>query len=347
MVDRRLRIAVLLAPSFFTAPMAWGAPRSSSSEPTARLVYECKLARNDCPDERSFRALVTARLGRDPFADRAERSLRVTVLPDSGGIVGRADLTGEGAPRQERTIRSSLHECEALVEALASVVALNLTPRSDPEKLPPLPPPAEPPTARTASDLAPPATAPVRELGATGADADRRRGTAEPASAVRFAARAAVVTSFGLLPGASIGGELGAGFARGWFSLVAMGRGETQIGQATGVSGEKLDAAMFSGGVMPCLSAAWFSGCGTAWIGVLQGRAPEAASSALGSSTTAFVGARIGADIPLGAGLRLAPQVELWVPLVRTTLVYAQTPTWTAPALLGSAGVGLVYIPGP
>jgi hypothetical protein len=161
---------------------------------------------------------------------------------------------------------------------------------------------------------------------------------------VRFAARAAFVVGLGLLPGASLGGEVGAGVRRGAFVLFATGRGEAQAGEARGSQGERLDGALFTGGVLPCFVASWFAACAGASVGKLQGRAPEAATPSLGSSTVAYAGARIGAEVPLGAGLRLAPHVELTVPLVRTTLLYAQSPAWVAPALAGSLGFGLVYV---
>lgn len=315
-----------------------------ATRPSARLLYERRGAGDACPDEHAFRALVTARLGQDPFTDAAERAVRIEIVAEGGRIAGRVEIAGSGAPKQERTVRGAPRDCEAVVEALASVVALSLAPpTSEPapaasavEPLPPLPPGPTPASVPTT------ASAPVI------ADRASERPTEEqPASPLRFAARAALVTSLGLLPAAAVGGEAGAGLARGWFSLYLMGRAEAQPGHARGVSGERLDGAVFSGGALPCFTAGWFSGCASIWVGALQGRAPDAVTPSLGSSVVGYGGARALAAIPLGAGLHLAPQVEAWVPFVRTTLVYATAPTWTAPAIVASFGLGLTYVPSP
>lgn len=333
-------VATLVGTSALLASIAYAAPASS---PMAHLTYERNVARDDCPDERAFRALVTARLGHDPFAELEGRSVRVRVTSDASRIVGRVEITEEGASHQERTVRGAAQECEAVVEALASVVALNLMPptESDGNGAVPLPPLPAPPTA-------PPDPLPSpRALGPRVGSETTQRAVDDSSPPVRFGARGALVTSFGLLPGAAIGGEIGAGFDKGWFSLFAMGRAEAQPVHATGALGEHLDGSVLSGGLLPCFSATWFTACGVAWIGVLQGRAPDAERPSLGSSTVGFAGARVSARLRLGASLHFTPQVEVWVPVVRTTLVYAETATWTAPAFLGSFGLGLVYVPKP
>lgn len=300
------------------------------ASPSARLHFDRKVTREDCPDERAFRALVTARLGRDPFDNREPRAVDVSVTSEASSIVGRVRMTQEGAPAQERTVRGSARDCEAVIEALASIVALNLAPEVEPDTKPreeprPRPPPSEVRASRADAPVVP---------------------RVDGSPPLRFVARGAAVASVGLLPGTSIGGELGAGFHKDWFSLFAAGRVEAQPADATGARGERLEGAVFTGGLQPCFSKGWFVGCGVAWIGVLQGRAPDAARPALGSSMVGFAGARAGVGFPLGSGLRLVPQVEVWVPIVRTTLVYAQQVTWTSPAISGSLGLGLTYFPG-
>jgi hypothetical protein len=314
--------------------------RAEPTPATARLVFEQNVRREDCPDERAFRTLVTARLGKDPFSEQGLGSVHVTLGTEGAGILGRVSTTGGGgARRRERSVRGSMQECEAVVEALASVVALHLAPPQGDEPqqdLPPLPVAPSLPSSGT--------PVPREDVDARSLPASKDEEREPHAVPVRFAARAALVGGLGLLPGASLGGEVGAGVRRGAFGLFATGRGETQAGEALGTQGERLDGSLFTVGVLPCFVASWFAACGSASVGKLQGRAPEAATPSLGSSTVAYAGARIGAEVPLGAGLRLAPHVELTVPLVRTTLLYAQSPAWVAPALAGSLGFGLVYV---
>ena len=309
-------------------------------------MYARTVAGNDCPDERAFRALVTARVGRDPFTERSEQTVRVMISAEASRIAGRVEILEGTATRQDRTVKGAPRDCEAVVEALASVVALSLAPPTGAEPSAALP---ALPAAEGRRGEPPPPSMPATNGSTQPASSDvARDGDAGTRSLpVRFAARAALVSSFGVLPGTSIGAEVGAGFARGWFSLHAMARGESQIGSAAGTRGERLDGAVFAGGLLPCFSTAWFAGCAGPWVGALQGRSPDAAPPLLGSSTVGYIGARMAAALPLGSGFRLGPQVELWLPLVRTTLVYAGVPTWTAPAIGGSVGLGLAWVPEP
>lgn len=314
-----------------------GAP--SSARATAHLVYEASASDAQCPDEAAFRAMVTARLGRDPFERASTTGVEVRVAHARDGLVGTVVLAADGATPTTRDVKAGRGECEAIVEAMASVVAVHLAAAPAPPPLPAPSAPAAPAKARA------PEPEPARASEAPAPD-PAGEGRASGA-ALRLAARGAGLVSVAALPGAAAGGEVGVGAERRWFSLFVMGRGEAQLGDASGARGERIEAALLSAGVLPCVSAGWLVGCASAWLGSLQGRAPEAATPSLGSSLVGFVGARAALSLPMGSRLRLTPQVEAWVPLVRTTLVYAGAPTWTAPALSGSFGLGLVYVAPP
>lgn len=319
---------------------AQGEPVARSTDPgaVAQLAYDARASASECPDEAAFRALVIARLGRDPFDASASTRVAVAVAHAGDAIVGTVAFTGAGGEDATREVRGAHGECEAVVEALASVVAVQLSSTPSPPSLPSAPPLPEPRAPAKSPSEAPP---PPRD------EPPAAHLQAPTTTTTRFAARAAFVTSFGALPATTAGGELGVGFERRWLSVFVMGRGETQLGDAEGARGERIEGAWLGAGLLPCVSSSWLVGCATAWVGQLQGRAPEAASPSLGSALVGYVGARGALSLPMGARLRLTPQVEAWVPLVRTTLVYAGAPTWTAPALSGSLGLGLVYVAAP
>ena len=319
-----------------------GAPDIASAESPAqaKLRYDILAPKAQCPDEGAFRSLITARVGRDLFDDAVgQRRVTITIEPEGRGLIGHARIADTAGTPRTRDVRGSTTECEAIIEALAAVVALALSPESafrpkenEPASLPALPSASSSPPA-PASSPEPPPTTPAPAL-----RSDHH---------LRLEARAAGVTSIGLLPALSVGGEVGAGINSGAFSLLLFGRGETLPSATRGGLGERLDASILTAGLSPCGRIAVLTGCMVGWLGVLQGRAPDAATPSLGSSTIALVSARIGAEVPLGLGLALAPQLEIGVPLVRTTLLYASNPTWTAPALIGSFGVGLTYVSRP
>jgi hypothetical protein len=318
---------------------AEGAPGAA---PVARLTFLVGSGPSDCPDEPAFRALVTARLGRDPFDERATHHVNVRLSSEGRALVGRVELTGAAPPSVERTVRGSATECEAVVEALASVVAIQLGPDARTSG-----PPSEAADADARPLTPEPEEAPQKIPEPPRDEAAPPSPVREPAARPHFVARAALVSSVGLLPGTSAGGELGAGFGIKRFSLAAIGRAETQPGYADGVRGERLDASVLSAGLLPCVSITWVVGCGVGLLGVLQGSAPDAENPSLGTSFVGYVGGRLGASIRLGRGLALAPQVEAMIPVVRTTFVFAQATTWVAPPLLGSIGVALTYSAGP
>src|SRR5512132_3561634 len=53
---------------------------------TARLVYVVAANASGCPDEESFRNLVTARLGYDPFEPHGKHAAAVEITREAGRL---------------------------------------------------------------------------------------------------------------------------------------------------------------------------------------------------------------------------------------------------------------------
>lgn len=306
---------------------------AAQAAPTARLHYAAQDPKTECPDEAAFRALVTARLGRDPFTPDAADAVSVDVSPTANQLGGRV-VVRRSSGTSTRHVHERFGECEVLVEALASIAALAIDPEgaARPRPLPALPPvtPATPPSQLLGVSLPPASDAPTLSPPTS----------PPPKSPMRFAARGALVASTGLLPATSMGGEIGVGFGGPHFAIFALGRGELQ---PSTTSAPRLDASLLAAGIAPCTAVDWFTACLVVWAGVLSGRAPDAIVPSLGSSTVGYLGPRVGAMIPLGKGFGFAPHIDALFPLVRTTLLFGGQPAWVAPALAGTVGVGIVY----
>jgi hypothetical protein len=304
------------------------------AEPTARLAYV--VTAPSCPDETSFRALVTARLGRDPFTPVSEDQADVGVRRDGAGLSGRVVVRRSGKVAAERSIRASAGECDTLVEALAAVAALAIDPDAalrPSERLPELPPSTPPPAATMTPVKPPPEVVEYRPL-----------RPEEPPTRVSFAARGAIVGSIGVLPAGSMGGELGIGFGIGKFSLFAEGRAETKVATAGGSPSSRIDGTLLTAGIAPCGRVGVLIGCLVGRVGALRGRSPDAAHPRDDSTMVAYIGPRLALHLPIDDSFAITPQLEMVVPLVRTTLLFDQQPAWSAPSIAGALGLGVMYV---
>lgn len=316
-------IVAALAASHF--PARADAPRVSKLTYTARG--------RDCPDESSFRALVVARIGRDPFVDGAEDAVAVELESNATASRGKLVVTRASKPPAERRFTEGPSACEALTEAIATAAALAIDPVAATSPKPPPPPtPQEPP---------PPASAPPPP-----ADARERPPppSPPPETPARLAVHANMITSWGLAPSATLGGEAGVGVRYGAFALFAEGRGETQVAGSRGSGGDRIEATVLAGGIAPCGHVRAFFACLPLRLGAMQGRAPDVLLPSLGSSFAAWIAPRAGLWANLGGGFALVSMLELVVPLVRTTLVIDGRPAWTAPSLGGAFALGVGYV---
>ena len=134
-------------------------PVAASEEPTerARVVLQYErggTAVKACPNEATFRGLVAARLGYEPFVDESALALLVVLRQQSNGVEGRLELTARGEPRGERAMSSALGDCYELAASLALAAAVAVDPERvraqttapEPKTAPPSEQPPSPPT---------------------------------------------------------------------------------------------------------------------------------------------------------------------------------------------------------
>ncbi|WP_394825191.1 hypothetical protein [Pendulispora albinea] len=355
----------------FAGPSAFAADGPDAAEhETARLVYQAPDA-PVCPDESSFRNLVAARLGYDPFRPDGRHAVTVKLQKERGRIRARAEVRRAGpaqgsgrepggAPQAAGARELAGEACEPLAAALATTVAMALDPvrgASGETSLPPLPnPKAEtPPAGPTVvfieqapgsqppqENPAPRESAPPRESSSARAAPPPREAHAAPGERVAFVASVGPVASFALAPAPTFGGAMDIGFRYGAFSLSAEGRVEWTPSTATVDSGDRVEATVYSGALLPCVHFGGWLGCAVGRIGAFQGRAPDVVRPSLGTSTFGAVGLRGGYALSITKIVAIRAAIEGALPLVRTTLKIDGTGVWTAPP--GTAGVDLALV---
>jgi hypothetical protein len=324
--SKNLLVLLSLALSLLAVPALAGEDRER-----LQLTYRAPDDAS-CPDEASFRNLVAARLGYDPFSPDSPGGVRVELARDRRMLRGRIEVDRPGDPAPNaRALSGKEGDCEALVLALATTLAIALDPVRAATPTEKAQPSAAAPTPAS-TVLAPPAPA------AAGGDAAPPASTARP---IFFAALGGVVSVEGA-PSVAIGGEAAFGLRTAGFSAEAAGRVESTP-QATRVaSGDRLQATILSGALIPCARLGAWAFCAVGRVGAFQGYAPDVASPHLGTTVFASVGARVGYSFALSRNLALRPTIEGALPVVRTSLAIAGVPVWTAGPATGGASLALV-----
>jgi hypothetical protein len=307
--------------------------RESAAEERGRVALDYARAvplEGTCPDESSFRNLVVARLGYDPFGgDDTPDRIHVVLTLDHGHVAASAALQRAGqSGRAPRTLEGGPGDCEAMVAALATSVAITLDPMH--EGAPPPPPPSTPVGTSEPHSPEPPAPEPP---------------SAEPhpphRSALSVFVSAAPVVSLGLAPSVSLGGEAGVGVRRGQFSLEVLGRAETTPGSAE-VNGVRLTASVYSGTLLPCGTVSHVRICGVIRVGDYAGVAPDLVQKQ--QNPAAFymsLGLRTGYEIRLSEIVSIEPSLGVEVPLLRPALEINSQPIWSPRVASGTAAVAV------
>jgi hypothetical protein len=303
------------------------------------LGYDTSHAETSCPDEASFRNLVAARLGYDPFAPQAPDRVDIEIIKNGNQLRGHASVQHAGTSISGgREIIGQPHECEALAAALATTVAIALDPvraMSPTEALPPLPPAIlrSPPPPVTSVPTPQSEAAPVRET---------PRASPPPAERLKLFGTAAGVASVAAAPSVTLGGEVGVGLSIRAFSLELMGRAEATPGATRVPSGDELEVTIFSAAVVPCANLSGFHACAFGRIGALQGYAPDVTVPTIQTSVFASAGVRAGYTVDLTRILSLRGDLEVGFPIVRTSLQIDGAPVWNASPVVGALSLGVV-----
>jgi hypothetical protein len=317
----------LAAASFVVAADARAQSRSA-----AELAYRSQDA--DCPDVASFRHLVAARLGFDPFEPGATDHVVVDFAIRSGKLEGRVEITRAPGPTRDRVLTVDRDHCGALAAALATTVAIALDSVRPPEPVP----------VDDAERLPAPPDVQSQGLKAAHTDGPALVAPAAPAATGGFALTAAVgaSASAALGPAPMLGPELGLALRARSVSIEASVRAETTLGIVRASNGERLEATVLSGGIAPCAHAGRFAGCAFARFGSFQASAPDVATPSIRGLGFAAVGARASYALPISDALALRGALEGGFPLVRTSLEVDGSPIWVSPPVFVGVSFALL-----
>lgn len=273
-----------------------------------------------CPDEGTFRALVAARLGYDPFAKDSALALRVEFRSRGAAVEGSLGLTSSGVPKGDRTMSAAPRDCYELAASLALAAAVAVDPegaRAHPEVEPTAsssaaPPdssaqPAAPPPPPTPPSQSPPAPPPPR---------------ARTEHALAILLDGGPVLSVGLQPGPAVGLRLGGGARFGPWSVRAEAAAflPSERGGPYGV----VSAHALYGSLVPCAHPGsprlTVDLCAVVSIGALFSDAKGVERSRAVTDRYTTIGPRLGFTLMLSDSLGFMVNVEAPVNLSRVHL---------------------------
>jgi hypothetical protein len=354
-VSRALCLVASLALIFFAAPVladdparaggplfgvAPEQPAPSAPHPRAavRFTYS-RPAGDTCPDERTLRGAVAARLGYDPGAASAELLpiLRVTIFRQTGGFLARAEMRDPAGRRTwERPALTDM-DCRHLVDVLGLTLAIALDPGAmgGEPPAPAAPPPLIP-------EL-PPAVPPAPETPPTPPPDARPQ--------LRLGLRAGLAVATLPRPAATLAADLGVAWP--FFSIALEGRTDLPV-TADVDHGIRIRASILAASLVPCGRWRWLFGCGVVSIGLLRAAGERSPGTDTGgdfqpradAGVYAAAGLRAGAEWPLPPlpriALRLSGDALVTVRSMAALRTSDGATVWTTPPFAGLFGAGAV-----
>jgi hypothetical protein len=333
---------------FATALVATGATIARAEDSSITLAYETSKSATTCPDENTFRGLVAARLGRDPFVSAGVRKLAVEFERLGNQVVGRLDLSGDGdAKAVKRSLRTNAEECFELATSMALVVAVAIDPSALTGSPPPetTPKPAEPsapapktpePDARTAADPAPEKPRPPEPPESNGGK-------------LRFELGGLVTV--GVVPAPAAGARAGAGLDFGTWSVRVDGTFVSARSRDNPGGSGRASAFALAGSLAPCVDpvdaeSVGLELCAVSAVGALRSTARGVTRAAPTSTLLASLGPRVATLVMFSEVLGVGVAAEAPVALTRARLYIedggVRNEVWAQPPVGFVLGASLV-----
>jgi hypothetical protein len=312
---------------FATAALVTLAPLARAERASVTLSYTSANSATSCPDENTFRGLVAARLGYDPFVSAGVRTLAVDLERRGSEIVGRLDLSAEGnAKAVKRTLRIGVADCFELATSMALVVAVAVDPHALPES-------TQPPTPAEQSPPAPlPAVTPPVRNSVPKAPVTREPVPTEPRASNRptrstrnFRFELGGLLTAGIVPARAAGVRAGAGLDFGTWSMRAEGA-FISAGSREYLAGPgEVSAYALAASLAPCVDPIdadhlGLELCAVTSLGALRSTAKEVERAADTSTLLANVGPRATAIVMFSRVLGFGIAAETPVALSRAHL---------------------------
>jgi hypothetical protein len=318
---------------FATAAVATSAALARAEHTSLTLRYASAKSATSCPDENTFRGLVAARLGYDPFVSAGVRTLTVDFERRGSLVVGRLDLDPDGdSMAVKRTLRTDADDCFELATSMALVVAVAVDPNAGnaPRPAPreePAPPPV-PSQAPSSETLATPAPAPAKPT----ARAER------PGHHLRF--ELGGFLTWGVVPALAPAVRGGVGLDFGTWSVRAEGAFVSAGSRENTAGRGEVSAFAVAGSLVPCvdpIDAESFALelCAVGSVGALRSTAKGVTRAAPTSTLLASLGPRVATIVMFSHVVGVGIAAEAPVALVRARLhiedAGARNEVWVEP----------------
>lgn len=309
--------------------------------PSSRLVYVRGPGAESCPDQAAVREAVKKRLGYDPFFPSSDKTIIARVSRDAATLHGDVELVDEhGSQVGRREFSAPLAECEQLVRAMALSISIAIDPKSaetysqGPEAVADVEPAENQPHSAppTAPAPAPPAVALV-----TGPSAPEAKPT--PARMPwLWSGGLGPTLQFGSVPQAAFGAAAFAELRRSVWSLALEAQFDWPV--TTQEKGVELRSSSFALKLAPC--GHWQSMFACQLTALRWLNATGSASGSGGSKPSLALGARLGAELPLGGSFSAIAYGDLLLTAVPVSLNNGDQVLWETPLLSGGLGIAAV-----
>jgi hypothetical protein len=338
----RSRLPRLLRAALLGCALLVAAGVARAEHVEVRLSYERGAGAESCPDAGHLRAAVAARLGYDPFVSREDVDTIAVRIERKGALRGSIDRRAPGnkARNKPTHINSKGSDCSELGDALAVAIAIAVDPLSltrEPAAAP-AEPKVEPPAAVEEPETVP--DLPAEEQLAPDLEGAAQLAEAEQPTPIVWYAGLGPSFSAGVLPSASYGARVLAGFSYDLFELDVEGRFDAKVDEHA--AGARFSASLVLGNVAPCVHYSWVVACAVVSVGALRGTGLGFDHSHDRSTFYSAVGTRWGLEIPLWRVLALRLTGETLTPLVVTHLEAGGKTLWTTPMIGFSGGALLI-----
>lgn len=286
----RLRMLALLILASTQSRMA------SAEEQLSRFVWSRGAGAAHCPDGETVKTAVQKQLGRDPFSPSSGRTMTVEIVRrDDSFQVDIRLVNSDGSLKGSRNIVSKGATCDDMIDTIALSISIALDPENalgapkaeDGDSAEPPPPEKEPgPDLTYVAESRTPDERPV----APSRTPLHLEGGMAPALWLGAGAGST-----------SLGGLAFVALRHGAASIAIEGR--TDLPSSARIGPATVETSLVAGGLVPCVHVGVLGLCAVGVVGRLGSSSRGISRPVDDASLHVAVGARLGADIPIGFGL--------------------------------------------
>jgi hypothetical protein len=302
------------------------------AEPARHVRFE--YARQEgafaCPELPAIEAGVAARLGYEPFDDRAPDLVRTSIRGAAHGLEARIELVdGQGTVKAERRLVSHQRDCTELASSVELAVSIAIDPLGVGAAEPAANPPAE---------AAAPQPSPAPAPGPPAAPAPAEP-TPQPRQPLTTRVEGGLVGTIFKAPGYSLGARAGGSLGGDSFSLGLEGQADFSARKSLQQGSAR--ATLWTASLVPCARQGVVAACALVTAGLSRGSGEGLEGARSTNLFYAALGLRLSLNLPLTSSLALTVHGDASAPLVEEQLRVDQQTVWTSPHVSAALGVGL------